>query len=125
MDGIALGQVTPGPIVITSTFIGYLVRGFLGAVVATLSIFFPSFVILTLALPHFDRLQASGLFRKAARGALLSFVGLLLSVTVRFGLAVSWSVPAIVLASAAFAALLVKVDVVWVVLAVALLSLLV
>ena len=43
MDGIALGQVTPGPIVITAAFVGYLLNGSMGSVVATLSIFTPSF----------------------------------------------------------------------------------
>ena len=42
MDGIALGQVTPGPIVITSTFVGYLLYGWSGAIVATIAIFTPS-----------------------------------------------------------------------------------
>lgn len=46
MDGIALGQITPGPIVITSTFVGYILYGFSGAVVATVAIFTPSFIIL-------------------------------------------------------------------------------
>lgn len=46
MDGIALGQVTPGPIVITATFIGYLVGGLVGGVVATVAMFTPSFAIL-------------------------------------------------------------------------------
>lgn len=124
MDGIALGQVTPGPIVITASFAGYVVRGVAGAVVATISIFFPSFVVLALALPVFDRLQASRLFRDATRGALLAFVGLLLWVTVRFGLAVAWSIPAVIMSLAALTALRLKVDILWVVVVGAVLSVL-
>jgi chromate transporter len=122
MDGIALGQVTPGPIVITATFVGYQINGILGAVVGTISIFSPSLFIVTAAIPYFDRLQRSVLFRRALRGVLVSFVGLLLAVTVNFARDVSWSTPAIVLAGAAFAALRLKVDILWVVLVGALIS---
>jgi chromate transporter len=117
IDGIALGQVTPGPIVITATFVGYMVAGFAGAVVATAAIFLPSFVILVLVEPYFDRFKRNRWFRKAITGILLSFVGLLLAVTVRLGISVSWQVWTIVLAVTAFAALRLKVDVLWVVLA--------
>ncbi|MBC7294252.1 MAG: chromate transporter, partial [Thermoleophilia bacterium] len=105
IDGIALGQVTPGPIVITATFVGYMFAGFRGAVVATAAIFLPSFVILTLVEPYFDRFKRNRFFRKAITGILLSFVGLLLAVTVHLGMSVSWEVWSIILAVAAFAAL--------------------
>jgi chromate transporter len=123
MDGIALGQVTPGPIVITATFVGYLVRGVTGAVVSTLSVFFPSFVLVALIAPHFDRLQRVARFRGATRGALVSFVGLLAAVTVGFALATSWTVETVILAVAALAAFRLGADVLWVVLGGALFSL--
>jgi chromate transporter len=125
MDGIALGQVTPGPIVITATFVGYQVAGLAGAVVGTLSIFTPSFLMVLATVPYFDRLQRSRLFRRALRGVLVSFVGLLAAVTVNFALAVSWSIPAAILAAAALVALRLKVDILWVVLAVAISSILI
>jgi chromate transporter len=90
MDGIALGQVTPGPIVITATFVGYLVRGFPGALVATLAIFTPSFVVLVAVTPFFDRLKSAKYFSGTTRGILASFVGLLFYMTIRFGVAVPW-----------------------------------
>jgi chromate transporter len=124
MDGIALGQITPGPIVITATFAGYLVRGIAGAVVATLTVFLPSFVLVALIAPHFDRLQRLVVFRGATRGALVSFVGLLASVTVRFAFATSWTIETAILALVAFGALRLRIDVLWVVLGGVLLSVL-
>ena len=117
MDGIALGQVTPGPIVITATFVGYQVAGLAGAVVGTLSIFTPSFLMVLATVPYFDRLQHSLCFRRALRGVLASFVGLLVAMAINFGLAVAWSIPAGLIAAAAFAALRFKIDILWVVLA--------
>jgi chromate transporter len=124
MDGIALGQVTPGPIVITATFVGYQVAGLAGAVVGTLSIFTPSFLMVLATVPYFDRLGHSVLFRRALRGVLVSFVGLLAAVAVNFALAVSWSIPAAILAVAALVTLRLKVDILWVVLAGAIASIL-
>jgi chromate transporter len=115
-DGVALGQVTPGPIVITATFVGYVVGSVPGALVATLAILFPSFVVLVVALPSFDRLQASPLVRGAIRGALSSFVGLLVAVAWRFSAEVSWEIPTVLLACAAFAALRLRVHALWLVL---------
>lgn len=117
MDGIALGQVTPGPIVITATFIGYQVAGLGGALVATLAVFSPSFLMVLLTVPYFDRLQKSVLFRRILRGVLASFIGLLLAVTAQFAIAVQWTSAAAVLALAAFVALRLRVEILWVVLA--------
>jgi len=116
MSGIALGQITPGPIVITATFVGYLLYGIAGAIVATASIFLPSFLMVVGVVPHFDRLRASDRFNRCMSGILASFVGLLLSVTLQFGLDVPWNVPRIVLAGTTLVALLLRVDVLWVVL---------
>lgn len=116
MDGIALGQVTPGPIVITATFVGYQLAGVAGAAVGTIGVFTPSFLMVLVTVPYFDRLQRSPTFRRALRGILASFVGLLAAVAVQFGTAVAWSIPAALIAVAAFAALRFKIDILWVVL---------
>jgi len=115
MDGIAMGQVTPGPIVITATFVGYRIAGIAGAALATAAVFLPSFLILALVVPHFDRMKTNLYFQRAMRGILASFVGLLLAVTIRFALAVPWSPVSALLAGAAFIALMLKVEVPWVV----------
>ena len=57
IDGIALGQVTPGPIIITATFVGYKIAGVAGAALSTLAVFFPSFLVLVGTVPHYDRIK--------------------------------------------------------------------
>jgi chromate transporter len=116
MDGIALGQVTPGPIVITATFVGHQVAGLAGAIAGTIGVFLPSFVGVVLVEPWFRRFGASAALQGAIRGLVLSFVGLLASVTIQFVRLTPWNLPAIGLAIVALAALLFGVDVVWVVL---------
>jgi len=122
MDGIALGQVTPGPIVITATFVGYLIAGLPGALVGTISVFTPSLIILTTVVPYFDRLHNNALLQKGLRGALVSFVALLLAVTIQFTLAVHWGIYQALIAGAAFLALRLRFDILWVVLAGAVVS---
>jgi chromate transporter len=78
LNGIALGQITPGPIVITATFVGDIVYGLIGAIVATMGVFLPSFLIVVGVVPYFDRLRNSIYFTRAIRAILCSFVGLLL-----------------------------------------------
>jgi len=125
LSGIVLGQVTPGPIVITATFIGYLLKGPLGGLIATICVFLPSFMIVVGIVPYFDRLRSSPYFKKVITGILCSFVGLLLTVTIRFALNIPWDVPRILLSGAAFIALILKVDILWVVLAGTVISLIV
>ena len=116
MDGIALGQITPGPIVITAAFVGYYVMGFLGAFMGTVAIFTPSFLILVLTVPYFDRFKELPLFRAVMRGVLVSFVGLLLAVTIRFAMDIHWSPAPALIFLAAFAALRYGIEILWVVL---------
>ncbi len=122
MDGMALGQITPGPILITATFIGYLLFGFTGAIVATITMFAPSFLVLLLAAPYFDRLKSSALFSGASKMIVASFVGLLLFVTLRFATDVPWDPKRTVLALAALIALFRKVDILYIVLVGAVIS---
>ncbi len=67
-------------------------------------------------VPYFDRLQGNALFQRGLRGALVSFVGLLLAVTIQFTLAIHWGVYQALIALVAFLAFRLKVDILWVVL---------
>lgn len=116
LNGIILGQFTPGPIVITATFVGYMMFGIPGAIIATVGIFLPSFLILVSVAPWFDRLRSSPIFIRAISGILCSFVGLLFTVTIRFGLNVQCDWMHVALAFAAFTALFFKIDILWVIL---------
>ncbi len=116
MDGIALGQVTPGPIVITAAFVGYLLKGIIGAATCAWAIFTPSLFMLMFTSPFFDGFKDAPFFRRAMRGVLASFVGLLLAVFLSFFIAVKWNVASGVIGAAAFFALYKKIDILWVVL---------
>jgi chromate transporter len=115
MDGIALGQITPGPIIITATFVGYMVYGLPGALVATIAIFTPSFFMVITVAPFFDRLKNSIYFMKAIDGIFASFVGLLLYVCIKFTIVVPWDFIRILLCLAALTALLRKVNIMYIV----------
>ena len=117
LDGIALGQFTPGPIVITATFVGYLLHGVAGAGIATVAIFLPSLLLVIGVAPYFSRLRASIWFSRAVSGVLCAFVGLLATITIRFALQVHWDGLHLFLGIAALLALLLKVDILWVIVA--------
>jgi chromate transporter len=125
LNGIALGQVTPGPIVITATFVGYLMFGIIGATISTISIFLPSFLIVVGITPYFNKLCTLQYFNKATGGVLCSFVGLLLSVSVKFGMSIPWNLPRVLIGIASFIALFFNIDILWVVVAGTIISILI
>jgi chromate transporter len=125
LDGIALGQVTPGPVLITATFVGYKVFGFLGAAMATLGIFFPSFFILVLLIPYHDRLKGVEKVRMMEQGVLGSFIGMLALVLYNFGSASLVDIPRILMATAAFLAIQKKIALPYILLAGGILSILI
>lgn len=97
LDAVAIGQLTPGPVLSTATFIGYLLAGWLGALVATAGIFFPSFLFVLATNPLIPRIRRS----KAAAGFLdavnVSALGLMAAVTVELARAAlrdwaSWAI---------------------------------
>ena len=125
LDGIVMGQVTPGPIVITATFLGYKLAGFLGAAMATVAIFTSDFFILSLLIPYYDRLRGIKAVRIMEQGILAAFVGMLGLVLYNFGRTTFVDIPSVIFSLVAFLALLKKVDLVYILLAGAILSMLI
>ena len=125
LDGIALGQVTPGPVLITATFVGYKVSNFFGAFMATLGVFFPSFFILVLLIPYHDRLRGVEKVRMMEQGVLGSFIGMLGLVLYNFGRVSLVDIPRILMAAAAFFAIYKKISLPYILVAGGLLSILI
>src|SRR5262249_39349266 len=71
IDGLALGQFTPGPILMVAAYVGYTIAGLAGAVVGAAAAFLPSFVLMLALLPVFERVRALGWARAAMRGIAL------------------------------------------------------
>ncbi len=110
IDGIALGQITPGPIVITATFVAYKAGGLLGALLGTIAVFFPSFVVITSLVPYYDRIKRIRSVQVMVRGILAAFLGMLLLVGYRFGKEALQGWQTWALMAAAWIALMRKVD---------------
>jgi chromate transporter len=125
MDGVILGQVTPGSIVIAATFFGYMHFGIVGSILATICVFLPSFLILMGIIPFFDKLSSYPQFNKVINGILCSFVGLLTVITYHFTIGIHWNLFNILFVLVAFVLLVRKVDVIWIVLGGILVSILV
>jgi len=81
LDGVAIGQVTPGPVFTTATFIGYLLAGVPGAIVATIAVFLPSFVLVGLVHPIVPRLRASPVMSALLDGVNAAALGLMAAVS--------------------------------------------
>lgn len=79
LTGISFGQITPGPVVITSAFIGYKVYGFLGAFVAAFAIFFPSFVFILIAAPYLKKIKNIPWVKAFLKGINAAVIGTILA----------------------------------------------
>ena len=84
-DATALGQITPGPVLITATFVGYRVAGTLGALVATVSIFLPAFLMTIAAASSLRRFRNNEQVQSFLRGVGPAVVGLLLAAALSVG----------------------------------------
>lgn len=122
---IALGQVTPGPILISAAFIGYKVWGVLGALIATAGIFFPPALLMVMASRMLDRIKGSAAIQAMLRGIRAAVIGLIATAAVVIGQTAElhWASPLIFLV-ALLALLRLKLDVIWIIPSAGLLGLL-
>jgi chromate transporter len=75
---VAIGMISPGPVVITATFVGYVVGGFWGSVVATVGIFLPSFLLVLIAAPLLARYRLNPNVQGFVKGAYAAAIGTIL-----------------------------------------------
>jgi chromate transporter len=116
VDAIAIGQLTPGPVFTTATFIGYVLGGVPGAVLGTLGIFLPSFVFVALSNPIIPRLRNSPWAGGLLDGVNVASLGLMAAVTLQLGRAALVDPLTVILTVAAMGLLLrFKINSVWLV----------
>ena len=124
LDAIAIGQITPGPLFTSATFIGYVLAGVPGALLATLGIFLPSFIFVALSSPLIPRIRSSAWAGAFLDGVNAAALGLMAAVTWQLGRASLVDPLTIVVALAAFGLLLrFKINSTWLILAGALIGL--
>lgn len=125
-DGIAIGQITPGPIFITAAFIGYKVAGWLGAFVSTISVFLPSLLLILLLGKFHEQIKHLKIVRVIIKGFLAGFIGIIASVALSFGekSLINWQTWLIFLATL-FVVIKLKKDVIWAILGTILFSLII
>lgn len=105
LDAIAVGQMTPGPVLSSATFIGWLLFGPAGAAVATLGVFLPSFFLMSILAPNFERIRQWAWAREVLAGVSAAVVGIILGVAVKIALDLPWDVGTSLLFPAALALL--------------------
>lgn len=107
LDAVAVGQITPGPVFTTATFIGYILGGPAAAAVATVGIFLPAFVFVAVSGPLVPRIRASRTAGAVLDGVNVASLALMAAVTLQLGRAAIFDVPTALLAAGS-AALLIR-----------------
>jgi chromate transporter len=101
LDAVAIGQITPGPVFTTATFVGYLLAGHAGAIAATIGIFLPAFALVALVRPWVTKLRRSPQVSGFLDGVNVASLGLMVVVTWQLGRTaiVDWLSAAVAIAS--------------------------
>ena len=84
-SGVAMGQVTPGPLMIMIAFLGYKIAGIWGALLGTIGLFLPSFIFVLLLSKYHERVKTSPITKAILRGVNAAVVGLLAAAVVNLG----------------------------------------
>lgn len=115
-SAIALGQITPGPILISAAFIGFKVKGFLGSALATFAIFFPPALLMVNCSQILDRIKQSTGMQAALRGVRAAVVGMIFAaaVVIARGAVFHWATLLIFLL-ALFALMRLRIDIIWII----------
>lgn len=91
LDAITVGEMTPGPVFTTATFIGYILRGVLGGIAATIGIFLPSFLLVLFLNPVFEKLKKSAAFTSILSGVNIASLALMARVILPISIDISSS----------------------------------
>jgi chromate transporter len=125
LDAVAIGQVTPGPVFTTATFIGFILGGMPGALLATLGIFLPSFIFVAISNPLIPRVRNSAWVSGLLDGVNVASLGLMAAVTWQLGRASLTDLLTILIALISFVLLIrFKVNSTWLIVSGALTGLL-
>ncbi len=117
IDAVTLGQITPGPIIISATFIGYKVCGIVGATIATASVILPSFVMICLATEAIKKFRENKILANFLRGARIAVIGMVFDAGVSIGRSSLVDLKTVLIAAASIICLFkYKINPIWVLL---------
>lgn len=125
VDAIAMSQIMPGPIVLSTVFIGYKLAGFFGALVATIGIFLPPAIFMIVATHALSRIKQSALIKAVLRGIRPAVIGMIIAAVIAVGMTaqIHWA-SLLIFAGTLLAQMKFKLDVVWIIPAAGLIGLL-
>lgn len=117
IDAVTLGQITPGPVIISATFIGYKVCGIVGAIIATASVILPSFIMICLATEAIKKFRENKILANFLRGARVAVIGMVFDAGVSIGRSSLVDLKTVLIASASIICLFkYKINPIWVLL---------
>ena len=108
LDAVAVSLLTPGPVVITVAFIGSLVAGMSGGIVAAIGVFLPAYAIVVVVAPHFQRIRERALVRNFANGVTAAAIGALLGAVIVMAMRSLVDVPTVAIAIVSLVILIVR-----------------
>lgn len=117
IDAVTLGQITPGPVIISATFIGYKVCGIVGAIIATASVILPSFIMICLATEAIKKFRENKILANFLRGARVAVIGMVFDAGVSIGRSSLVDLKTVLIAAASIICLFkYKINPIWVLL---------